>query len=458
MSMAHTDAAAGFGPATDTVWRRCLSEGGALLRLATPIMLIALVNMGMSVTDTLMVSMLFGTDALAAVAVGSDLYSILFYLCAGTLGGIAPFYAAAAARADAADRQRLERIGWVMVALLAALAVPAVWFAPAWLQLFGLDPALLALGQGYTRAMAITLLPMLGVMLYRTILTAAEKPKVFLKVTLAMLPLNAAGNYVLMMGAGPLPAFGPTGAGISTLLVAVASLAALVVTARRAAPAASMAAEIDWRGLAAVLRVGIPIGITTATETGIFLAVTLYAATLGAADVAAHTLTLRMAGIVYAGSAAMLQAAMVRMARADSLGDARAARAVMTSSLILSCTGGAVLCLLLALGAQPLATWFFDTSPAGIAAIQVAVGLLLLLGLLEFAAYPGLAASGLLRGRKDTRAPMVYMLIAYWGVGAPVGIYLCEIRALGVTGLWIGLVTGAFVTTVLTLGRLRSRR
>ncbi|WP_341910304.1 MATE family efflux transporter [Ferrovibrio terrae] len=458
MSMAHTDAAAGFGPATDTAWRLRLKEGGALLRLAIPIMLIALVNMGMSVTDTLMVSILFGTDALAAVAVGSDLYSILFYLCAGTLGGIAPFYAAAAARADAADRQRLERIGWVMVALLAALAVPAVWFAPAWLRLFGLDPALLALGQGYTRAMALTLLPMLGVMLYRTILTAAEKPKVFLKVTLVMLPLNAAGNYVLMMGAGPIPAFGPTGAGISTLLVAVASLAALVVTARRVAPAASLVADIDWRGLMAVLRVGIPIGITTATETGIFLAVTLYAATLGAADVAAHTLTLRMAGIVYAGSAAMLQAAMVRMARADSLGDARAAQAVVTSSLILSCTGGTILCLLLALGAQPLATWFFDTSAAGIAAIQVAVGLLLLLGLLEFAAYPGLAASGLLRGRKDTRAPMVYMLIAYWGIGAPVGIYLCEIQALGVTGLWIGLVTGACLTTVLTLARLLARR
>jgi hypothetical protein len=61
-------------------------------------MLIALVNMGMSVTDTLMVSAAFGAEALAAVAVGSDFYSILFYLGAGTIGGLAPFYAAAVAR------------------------------------------------------------------------------------------------------------------------------------------------------------------------------------------------------------------------------------------------------------------------------------------------------------------------------------------------------------------------
>ena len=35
-------------------------------------------------------------------------------------------------------------------------------------------------GGGYTRAMALTLVPMLGVALYRTLLTAAEKPQVFL--------------------------------------------------------------------------------------------------------------------------------------------------------------------------------------------------------------------------------------------------------------------------------------
>jgi len=79
-----------------------LEEGRALLRLVAPIALISLVNMGMSVTDTIMVSALFGTEALAAVAVGSDLYSIVFYLCAGVLAGIAPFYTAAVAR----------RMGW----------------------------------------------------------------------------------------------------------------------------------------------------------------------------------------------------------------------------------------------------------------------------------------------------------------------------------------------------------
>jgi MATE family multidrug resistance protein len=307
-------------------WRSRIAETRALIRLATPIALIALVNMGMSVTDTVMVSAIFGTDALAAVAVGSDLYSILFYLCAGILGGLTPFYAGAVARGDGADRARLLRIGWASVSLLALLGAPLIWCAPFWLQYLGLAPHLLDLGRGYTQAMALTLIPMLGVMLYRTILTAAEKPKVFLKVTLAMLPLNALGNYIFMTGAGPNPAFGPMGAGLSTLLVAMASLGTLGLIARRATrgiPSVEVGrVPFDWRGMAAVLRVGVPIGIATVTEVGIYLAATLYAATLGAADVAAHTLTLRVAGIAYAVPAALLQAAMVRMARAEAHADA----------------------------------------------------------------------------------------------------------------------------------------
>ena len=445
-------------PLTRGAWARPVArEGRSLMRLAAPIMLIALVNMGMSITDTAMVSALFGAEALASVAVGSDLYSILFYLGAGVLGGLAPFYTAAVVQADTRERIRLERIGLAAVVLVGALLAPLLWSAPDWLAFFGLEPGLLQQGRGYTRAMALTLLPMLGVVLYRTILTAAEQPEVFLKVTLAMLPLNAALNAVLMLGAGPVPALGPAGAGVSSLLVASTSLAILVGIARRGrrpGGAGSVGARVDRRGLAAVLRVGLPIGIATVAEVGIFLGATIYAATLGAAEVAAHTLTLRTAGVAYAVPAALLQAAMVRMARAQSLGDAALQRAVTASSLLLSLLFGVGICAALVLAARPLARSFFDDSEAGVAAAGIAAGLLVLLGVLEFLVGPGSAAAGLLRGRKDTRMPMLCTLVGQWAVGAPVAFGLCELAGLGITGVWIGLGAGSLLTTVLMLGRL----
>jgi MATE family multidrug resistance protein len=301
---------------------------------------------------------------------------------------------------------------------------------------------------------------MLGVMLYRTILTAAERPRVFLKVTAAMLPLNALGNLVFMHGLGPIPAYGPTGAGLSTLVVALASLAVLVLIARSTGPApfaARPAPAVRWRDLRPVVLVGLPIGVAMVTELGIFLAATLYAARLGAADVAAHTLTLRVAGVAYAVPAALLQAAMVRTARAEAAGDPALRRSVTFAALGLSIGAGAALLLLIASFAEPLTDGFFDTMPAGLAAAGIAAGLLLLLGAMELVVNPGAAAAGLLRGRKDTRTPMLFTLVGYWVVGSPLGLWLCEARDLGITGVWMGFAAAA-TTTALMLARLAARR
>ena len=442
-----------------TALTRLFEEGCALLRLAVPIMLISLVNMGMSITDAAMVSAMVGTEAFAAVAVGSDLYSIIFYLGAGIVSGVAPFYAAAVVRQGRLERARLRRVGWLIAACVAVLAIPIVWTAPGWLALAGLDAGLLDTGRGYTRSVALTLAPMLGVALYRTVLTSLGLPRLFLYVTLAMLPLNAVANYLFMAGPGAIPALGPTGAGVSSFLVASLTLAALAAihrSVRKPLPPGR-----TWPSRAeviSVLRVGLPIGIATVGEVGIFLAATLYAARLGADDVAAHTLTLRVAGIAYAIPAALLQASLVRMARADSGGDRAMIRNVVASGTALSLAAGILLCLTISLGAAPLANAFFDETPAGSAAASLATGLLVLLAVLELFGNPGSAAAGLLRGRKDARAPMAFSLLGHWAVGAPVGVVLCEAGGLGVTGLWLGLVLGTMVASLLTVFRLMATR
>ncbi len=88
------------------------AEARALFRLAAPLTGLALVNMAMSVTDTMMTAA-FGVEALAAVAVASDFYSILFYLAVGCIGGLGSLYAAAHAAGDAARMERLRTAGTI---------------------------------------------------------------------------------------------------------------------------------------------------------------------------------------------------------------------------------------------------------------------------------------------------------------------------------------------------------
>jgi MATE family multidrug resistance protein len=51
-------------------------------------------------------------------------------------------------------------------------------------------------------------------------------------------------------------------------------------------------------------------------------------------------------------------------------------------------------------------------------------------------------AAGALRGLKDTRAPMLLALLAYWGIGLPTGWLLAFGLGRGGPGLWTGLVLG----------------
>jgi len=130
---------------------------------------------------------------------------------------------------------------------------------------------------------------------------------------------------------------------------------------------------------------------------------------------------------------------------------------VIGAALWLSGLSGLTLFLGLCTMAGPLTHAFFEPTAVGAAASNLAVTLLILLGAMELVANPGLGASGLLRGRKDTRVPMVYTLVGYWCFGAPLGLWFSETWLEGIAGVWAGLLAGTLVTSCLMLARLANR-
>jgi MATE family multidrug resistance protein len=64
-------------------------------------------------------------------------------------------------------------------------------------------------------------------------------------------------------------------------------------------------------------------------------------------------------------------------------------------------------------------------------------------------------AAGALRGLRDTRVPMLFAAVGYWGIGLPVGLVLGFPLGLGASGVWIGLAAGLAVVAALLLRRWR---
>jgi MATE family multidrug resistance protein len=62
-------------------------------------------------------------------------------------------------------------------------------------------------------------------------------------------------------------------------------------------------------------------------------------------------------------------------------------------------------------------------------------------------------ALGLLRGVQDTKVPMIFAAISYWVLGMPASYYLGFTLGWGGPGIWMGLVVGLFVASILLMAR-----
>ena len=136
----------------------------------------------------------------------SDFYSLVFYLCAGVIGAVSAIVShARGARKHRVIRRTIQQALWA-VALLAIPGVLAIWQAPKLLGLIGVQHEIIASAGDYARMMALTLVPMLGVAVWRQLLAAFADTRSIFRITLITLGLNAAGNYIFMFGKLGMPA------------------------------------------------------------------------------------------------------------------------------------------------------------------------------------------------------------------------------------------------------------
>ena len=449
------------------VWPRSKSlvsalEARELITLTVPIAGTALTNMGMSITDTVMMGW-SGPEALAAGAVVSDLYSIVYYFMAGILSASAALMAQALGARRGAEVRRVLRQGFFAAAILTIPAFFLVWNASSLLRMFGVQETVIELGNGYRQMMALTIVPMMFVAVWRNAFAALGRPKIFLVATLLALPANGLANVVFMFGVGPVPAMGLAGAGLASAIVATGLAVGFAAFSVLNAEMRQLCLfprcwRVDKRHLAEIFRLGIPIGFSSIGEVGVYLVSTVIISLFGAAALAAHAITLRMAGVVYALTLGLSQAATVRVAYAVGRGDSQGMAESGWTALVIGTAFGLVIFAVLAGTSDKLPWLFLEGGKPGTAAVaSSAAGLLFLLGALNLAVGPTSSAMAILRGFKDTRVPMVLCLTATWAIGMPVAYFAGFDLGWSAGGVWTGLVVAEVVMAILMCARLFSR-
>lgn len=429
-------------------------EAGQLGRVAGPIIASQLGGTLLSTTDTLMVGPL-GATALAAAGLSGALQFALLTMAMGVLMGATPLVSHAF---GAGQREETRRVLVQAVWLAVVLSLPVValsFFGRPVAEALGQAPEVSALAGRFLAALGWGVLPFLLFSACRQYLEGMGRTKPAMVISLLGVGMNVVANWVLIYGAGPVPALGAVGAAWATSIVRWGMLASMVVYLVMD-PAVNPFRGVRW-GFDAhrtrrVLSLGLPVALQLGAEVGIFAFAAVMMGWVSPAALAAHQVTINVASATFMVALGCSLAGSIRVGLHVGARHPRAMRRAAAASyaLVLAFMTMTALAFFLA----PRALLGLYTSDPEI----LRVGVLLLFWAAIFQLFDGAQVAGLhiLRGAADTRVPMTVTLLGYWGVGLPVAYLAGFHTRLGPSGVWIGLSASLAVVAVLLGLRVRT--
>ncbi len=448
-------------PASRPAWR---GEARAMLALAWPMMLTNLAQTAMTATDVIFIGRL-GGDALAAAALGSNIYFMALIFGLGLVYATSPMMAVELGRKkhSVRDVRRTVRQGLWLAALVALPIWIFLWNAETLLLAMGQQPVLAAQAGAYVRCLQWAVLPFYGYVVLRSFVSALERPGWALFITALAVTLNALGNWLLISGNLGFPALGIVGSGVATSLASLFMFAGMgmVIVSHRTFRRYRLFGRFwraDWSRLVALLKLGAPISAMLAFEVTIFNAAAFLMGLIEPAQLAAHAIILQIASITFVIPLGLAQAATVRVGLAFGAGDAEGIGRSGWTAFVMSVSFMALMALIMLAWPELLISVFFDTDdPANAAVVDFAVTFLAFAALFQVADGAQAVGAGMLRGLQDTKVPMLYAAIGYWCIGLPFGVLLAFHFGFAGKGIWAGLCCGLAIVAALLLYRWMQR-
>lgn len=430
----------------------------ALLVLGLPIIGSNLAQVGLHTVDTVMLGW-YGVRELAAVVLAAGLFFVLFVVGSGFAFALMGRVAAALGAGNETQVRRDTRMALWLSLAYALILIPVLYNAYGLFRQLGQDPDISAMAADFLRVAMVGLFPALTVAVIKSCLSAFERTRVVLAVTIVGVLVNMALNWVLIFGRYGFPELGILGAAISSIVVQFVEAALLIAYAAwlpdlRRFRLFQRLWRPDWEALRAVARLGVPVGLTALAESGLFQATALMMGWFGTVPLAAHGIAMQCAMITFMVHMGLSSAATVRAGRAYGAGDAADLRMGALVAQCMSLGFGVVVVIAFLTIPDHLVGLFLDeTKPEAMQILAVGVSLLAVAGLFQLFDATQVMALGLLRGVQDTRVPMFVAITCYWLIGMPASYALGFTFGLGPVGLWLGLVVGLACTGLTLITR-----
>lgn len=431
-------------------------ELAALVSLAMPMLLAQIAQVGTSFVDTIMAGGA-GKGDLAAVALGSSLFTTVYVTLLGVMVALSPMIAQKHGAGQTEQIGEMGRQGLWYGLITGVLGMFIMWAAiTPFKAFFDLSAQTLAITENYLWFIGFA---MPAAMIHRGLhayASSLNRPKAIMIVSWLCFLANIPLNWIFVYGKFGMPALGGAGCGVATAIVFWLNtliLGIYIAKDRYFKPFGLMDkfSPPNLKTLTEITRLGLPIGLSFFIEVSLFTCIMFFVARLkgdasGTTEdyVAAQQIAISLSSLLYMLPQSLGIAATVRTG--FYLGQHRAHRAryvsgvAIISAIIMSFVTAAILITM----RHPLATIYTDD----LAVIGIAATVLMYAAAFQLGDAVQCVASSALRGYKITNVPMMIHLLAFWGCGLLPGYILAFHYGFGIYGFWMALVVSLLVAAI----------
>ena len=433
---------------------RIAADARAIARLGGPLLVNNLSITGMSFADTVMAGQLGAVD-LAGLAIGVAYFHLFMFVGLGLLMSVSPTVAHAYGADDTAAVTRYARQSWWLALGLSIVLVAGLWQVGWALPAIGISPEILPVATGYVHAMSLGMPAYMAFFALRFTSEGMGNTRPIMYIAFMGLLLNVIGNWIFMYGKFGMPRLGAVGCGVATAISLWMMFLALLVYTHRAYRPFAFFQRFERPNAAVLtelLRLGLPIAGSILAEGGLFAAAALIMGVMGAITASAHQIALNFAAFMFMMPLSISSATTIHVGHTLGKGDVQGAR-------LAGLTGIGMCFCVMALSACGIVLWndriaALYTQDAVVR--DLAASLLLIAAIFQVSDGLQVGAAGALRGFKDTAVPMLMCVFSYWIVGFPLAYFLGIQQMRGPVYVWLGLIAGLTVCSVLLLTRYLS--
>lgn len=430
------------------------------LRIAVPLASAQVAQSLIGFVDTVMMGRL-GQESLAAGGLASITFFALLSIASGIVMGVSTLVAEAY---GAGNKTRIEQVTSQGLWLSLVLTIPIMLFVlhiGTFMHYLGQNVTTISLAKSYLDVIVWGFFPALAFAMLRGVVSGLSQARPVMVIVIAGTLLNVVGNYILAYGKLGFPKMGLVGLALASALTTWTMFIALVVYILRHKQLKTYKLfqnlnRLKLQILQELMVIGVPIGMSSALEIGLFTVVTYLMGILGTDVLAAHQIVFQTMFVIFMVPLGMSYAITARIGQWSGQQNIEGVRRAGQISTFIVIGFMTLMTFVLLIFSQQVIGLYIDIrNPENANIIALATSMLNIAAL----AHPvdGLqkVMMGALYGLQDTIIPVLLSLLAFWGIGLTSGYLLGFHFGLGGTGLWIGQSIGVAISAGLFVWRFR---